>query len=100
MSNAGGKKQQKINTTESDKLDQYSCELTNTYLLLVDVSSLYNILVFVPRIETIIAIIIHYLTKHIPVSHVSLRKLVPGISPCQRMNTLVHTKDILRVSAF
>ena len=41
----------------------------------------------------------HYHTKHIPVSRVSLRKLVPGISSCQRINTLVHTKDILRVSA-
>ena len=39
-------------------------------------------------------------TKHIPVSRVSFRKLVPGISPCQRINMLVHTKDILRVSAF
>ena len=39
-----------------------------------------------------------YCTKHIPVSHVSLRKLAPGISPCRLINTLVHTKDILRVS--
>ena len=39
----------------------------------------------------------NYLTKHISVSRLSLSKLVPGISPCQRINPLVHTKDILRV---
>ena len=52
-----------------------------------------------PRIETVLAIMNHYHTKHIPVSRVSLRELVAGISPCQRINTLVHTKDILRVIA-
>ena len=51
-----------------------------------------------PRIETVLEIVNHYRTKHIPVSRVSLRKLVPGISPCQRINVLVHTKYILRVS--
>ena len=32
-------------------------------------------------------------------SHVFLRKVVPMISLCQDINTLIHTKDILRVSA-
>ena len=36
-------------------------------------------------------------TKHIPVSHVYLRKLVPWIYPCQRIHMLVHTKDMLMV---
>ena len=52
-----------------------------------------------PRIETVLAIMNHYRTKHKPVSHVSLCKLVPGISLCQRINGLVYTQDILRVSA-
>ena len=52
-----------------------------------------------PRIETVLAIMNHESTKHIPMSRISLRKLVPGISPCQRINMLVHTKDILHVSA-
>ena len=42
---------------------------------------------------------IHYRTKHIPVSHVSFCNLVLGISLCQRINILVHTKDILRFNA-
>ena len=41
----------------------------------------------------------HYRTQHIPVSRVSLHKLLPGVSPRQRINMLVHTKDILCVSA-
>ena len=52
-----------------------------------------------PRIETFLAIMIHSRTKYIPVSHISLCKLVPGKSPCKRMNMLVNTKDILRISA-
>ena len=51
-------------------------------------------LVFVPRIKTVLDIIIHYRTKHIPVSHVSLCKLVPVLSPCQQINTLVDTNYI------
>ena len=56
-------------------------------------------LVFVPRIETVLAIMNHYCTKHITVSHIFLHELVPGTSPCQHINMFVHTKDILRVSA-
>ena len=89
----------KINSIGSDKLYQCSCELTYTYLLLVDSSSLYSSLFFMSRIETVLAIMNQYRTKYIPVSHVSLRKLVPGISPCQRINKLVNTKGILRFSA-
>ena len=70
------------------------------YLLLVDSSYLYSSLVFVPLIETVLAIIIHHRIKHIPVSHIYLCKLVPCIYLCQHLNTLVHIKDILRVSAF
>ena len=40
----------------------------------------------------------HCRTKHIPVSCISLCKLVPVISPCQRINTLVHTNNILRLN--
>ena len=53
-----------------------------------------------PCIETVLAIMNLYGTKPISMSRVSLRKLVTWISPCQRINTLVHTKDILRVSVF
>ena len=74
-------------------------ELTNTSLFLVDISSLYSTLVFVPCIETVLSVMIHYRTRHIPVSHVSICKLVPGIPPCQHINTLVHTNYIPRVSA-
>ena len=80
-------------------LDQCSFELTNTSLLLVYSSSLQSSLVFVPRIKTGLEIIIHYRTKNIPVSHISLCKSVPRISPFQFINTLFHNKDILRVSA-
>ena len=52
-----------------------------------------------PRIETVLETMNHYLTKNIPVSRVPLCKLVLGISLCQRINALVHTKDVLRVSA-
>ena len=41
----------------------------------------------------------HYRNKHIPLLHVSLCKLVQGISLCQLTNTLVHTKYILHGSA-
>ena len=51
-----------------------------------------------PRIETVLEIMIHYRTKHIPVSQVYLRKLVTGISLCQFISVLVCTNDILRVS--
>ena len=88
----------KSKTIGSDKLDQCSCELNNTSLLLLDSSSIYSSLIFVPRIEAFLAIMIHYRTKHIPVSHIYLCKLLPGTSRCKRINTLVHTKDILRVS--
>ena len=37
-------------------IDQYICELTNTSLLLVDSSSLYSSLFFVPHIETVLEI--------------------------------------------
>ena len=82
-------------------VDQCSCELTNTYLFREYIASisLESNLVFVPCIKTVLAIIIHYRANHIPVSHVSRCKLVPRISLCQRINILVHTKDILRVSA-
>ena len=92
------KNNKQFKTIGSDKVDQCNFELTNTSLLIVDSFSLYSILIFVPRIKTVLAIMIHYCTKHIPVSHVSFCKLVPGISLCQSINTLVCTKDILRVS--
>ena len=52
------------------------------------------------RIENVLAIVNHYRKKHIPVLRVSLCKLVPRISLYQRINILVHTKDILRAGAF
>ena len=52
-----------------------------------------------PHIETALEIMNNYRTKHIPVLRISLRKLVSGISPSQRINVLVNTKDILRVNA-
>ena len=51
------------------------------------------------RIETVLSIMNQYRTKYIPVSHVSICKLVTWISPCQRINIFVHIKDIPRVSA-
>ena len=54
MSNTGSKQQKKINTIGSDKLDQCICELTNTYLLLVDSSFLYSSLAFMPCIQTVL----------------------------------------------
>ena len=53
-----------FNTIGSDKLDQCSCKLTNTSLLLVDGSSLLSGLVLVPRIETVLAILKLVCTKY------------------------------------
>ena len=36
-----------------------------------------------PLVETVLAIMIYYRTKNIPILHVSFYNLVPGISPCQ-----------------
>ena len=53
-----------------------------------------------PIIETVSANMNHYRTKKISVSRVSLSNLVPALSTYQHINMLIHTKDILCVSAF
>ena len=68
--------------------------------MLVDSSSLSSVVWFLCLVSKLFyQIMNHYCTKHIPVSCVLLRTLVPGISLCQLINELFYNKDILCVSA-